>query len=92
MALWGVRSGILNLITMIHIQTEDGDELLTIAPLKDFQSIAFSSPALEQGTEVEVYYGGSSTGAAVGGVYTMGEQIASFTISNVVTTVGTGGQ
>ncbi|HSN78151.1 MAG TPA: carbohydrate-binding domain-containing protein [Anaerolineae bacterium] len=79
--------------TLIHIQTSAGETLLTIAPSKTFQSIAFSSPALEQGDAIEVYYGGSATGATVGGVYldgvyTPGDQIASFTVSNVVTQVG----
>lgn len=79
--------------TLIHIQTAEGDDLLTMAPLKTFQSLAFSSPELGSGVDVEIYYGGSVTGAAMGGVYedgayTPGEEIASFTITNVVTTVG----
>lgn len=79
--------------TLIHIRTSDGEELMTFAPLKQFQSIALSSPALEDGSDIVVYYEGSSTGTAIagfyqGGAYTPGEEIASFTISDVVTMVG----
>jgi hypothetical protein len=79
--------------TLIHIRTADGNELLSIAPLKQFQSIAFSSPALQDGSDIEMYYEGSSTGTVIGGLYrdgayTPGEQIASATISDVVTMVG----
>jgi hypothetical protein len=79
--------------TLIHIQTSAGENLLTFAPSKTFQSVAFSSPALERGDTIQVTYGGSATGATVGGVYvdgvyTPGDQIASFTVSNVVTQVG----
>jgi hypothetical protein len=79
--------------SLIHIQTSAGENLLTFAPSKTFQSIAFSSPALQRGDTIQVYYGGSATGTSVGGVYmdgtyTPGDQIASFTVSNVVTQVG----
>jgi hypothetical protein len=78
---------------LIHIQTAEGDDLLTMAPLRTFQSLAFSSPELASGVDVEIYYGGNASGAATGGVYqdgayTPGEEIASFTIANVVTAVG----
>jgi len=78
--------------TMIHIQTSSGDSLLTFAPLKAFQSLVFSSPALAMGDAIEVYYGGSASEALGHGLYqgsyTPGEQVASFTISEVVTVVG----
>jgi hypothetical protein len=79
--------------TLVHIQSGAGETLLTFAPTKSFQSVAFSSPALQSGDTITVYYGGSATGETVGGVYldgtyTPGEQVASFTVSNVVTQVG----
>ena len=54
---------------------------------------AFSSPSLEQGASLEVYDGGSSTGTVISslyqdGTYTPGEEIAAFSISNVVTRIG----
>jgi hypothetical protein len=52
-----------------------------------------SSPELDRGVDVVIYYDGSATGTATdglyeGAVYTPGEEIASFPIANVVTQVG----
>lgn len=79
--------------TLIHIETEDGEDILTFAPTKTYQSIVFSSPELQKGTTYIFYSGGSSTGSNVdglysGGTYTIGIQITSFTISGIVTTIG----
>ena len=78
---------------LFHIQTSDGKEVLTFAPAKPYQSIAFSSPALLQGVTYDVYLGGSSTGEAQdglyqGGTYTPGTKYTSFTVSSTVTTIG----
>jgi hypothetical protein len=77
---------------IIHIQDNDGSEILTYQPIKSFQSIVFSSPALQKGSTYEVYIGGSSTGAPTNGLYTTGSysggtKYTSFTISNLVTTL-----
>jgi hypothetical protein len=78
---------------LIHIQSADGKDILTFAPTKQVQSIAFSSPALVKGTTYDVYTGGKSTGAAQdglyqGGTYSGGAKYGSFTISTVVTSIG----
>jgi len=78
---------------LIHIRTGAGDEVLTFAPAKRIQSIAFSSPELKKGTTYEVYCGGSSTGTATdglyeGGTYSAGTKYTSFTISSMVTPLG----
>jgi hypothetical protein len=80
--------------TLVHIETEDGEEVLTFVPEKTYQSVVLSSPDLEKGLTCLVYYGGSSTGTATdglysGGIYSAGTQNTSFTISSMVTTVGT---
>ncbi len=82
--------------TLVHLQNSAGEDILTFAPSKEYQSLAFSSPALANGTTYQVYTGGSSTGVEKdglyqGGTYTAGTQAASFKISSVVTTVGSGG-
>ncbi len=82
--------------TLIHIQDSTGRDILTFAPGKDYQSIAFSSPDLVQGGSYEVYLGGSSTGTVTdglyqGGTYTPGTLLTNFTASSVVTTIGSGG-
>jgi hypothetical protein len=79
--------------TLVHLETSDGQDIFTFAPSKSYQSIAFSSPNLTLGTSYNVYYGGSSTGTEIDGLYqdgtyTPGTQYTSFTISNIVTTIG----
>ncbi|WP_374687699.1 carbohydrate-binding domain-containing protein [Promineifilum sp.] len=81
--------------TLIHIQNSAGEDVLTFAPGKEYQSVAFSSAALVTGETYTVYTGGSSTGTATdglyqGGSYTPGTEVASFTVSSTVTTVGNG--
>jgi hypothetical protein len=79
--------------TMIHIESESGEEVLSFVPTKAYQSVVFSSPALARGETYVVYAGGKSTGTAtdglyVGGNYSGGTQVTSFTISGVVTGAG----
>ncbi len=79
--------------TMIHIETKDGEEILTFVPTKAYQSVVLSSPELENGSTYKVYSGGSSTGTVTdgrysGGTYTAGTEAASFTISSRVTGAG----
>jgi hypothetical protein len=81
--------------TLVHIQNSAGENILTFAPSKKFQTIAFSSPDLTNGAAYTVYTGGSSTGSAVdglyqGGTYTAGVKLSGFTISSMITTVGSG--
>lgn len=82
--------------TIVHIQNSAGEEILTFAPTKQFQSIVFSSVKLVNGETYTVFTGGESTGRVVDnlypdGTYTPGEQFTSFTISSVVTTIGSSG-
>lgn len=79
--------------TLVYIQTSDGEPVLTFAPTKTFQSIAFSSPELVTGGTYEVYTGGSASGTATDGVYqdkpaSPGDLYTSFTISSTVTWLG----
>jgi len=82
--------------TLVHIETEDGEPVLTFAPKKDYQSVVLSSSNLENGVTYTVYTGGSSTGTVAdglyaGGTYTGGTQVTSFTISSMVTSAGASG-
>lgn len=79
--------------TLVRLQASDGTELVTFAPTKDYQSIAFSSPQLAAGSTVDVYLGGSATGAASdglyqGGTYAAGTRYTSLTLSGMVTVLG----
>ncbi|MEA4906477.1 MAG: carbohydrate-binding domain-containing protein [Anaerolineaceae bacterium] len=83
--------------TLVHLQNAAGEDLLTFAPTREYQSIAFSSPQLAQGETYTLYTGGSSSGTSLdgvyqGGTYTPGSEAASFTITSTQTTVGTGGR
>jgi hypothetical protein len=76
--------------TLFHIQTSDGNEILSFKPVKKYQSIAFSSPDLKRGTTYDIYYGGSSTGTeqdglSHNGVYNPGTKFGSFTVSSITT-------
>jgi hypothetical protein len=79
--------------TMVHIETNGGEEILTFVPTKAYQSLVLSSPELENGSTYVVYSGGRSTGAVADGLYsrgayTAGTEVARFTISSMVTGAG----
>ena len=76
--------------TLFHLEAEDGTGILTFAPIREYQSVIYSSSELKKGSTYNVYVGGSSTGSVVdgvysGGSYTPGTRSASLTISNIVT-------
>ncbi len=77
--------------SIIHIEAADGTDILTFAPEHSFQSILFSSMNLIYGTYT-IQTGGSSTGTITDGVYngeySLGIDYKSFTVSNVITTIG----
>lgn len=78
--------------TLVHIQNSSGKDILTFAPTKSFQSVAFSSPNIEKGISYDAYLGGSSSGTATdglysGGTYSGGTQLGSFTVSSIVTKI-----
>lgn len=58
--------------TLIHIESQSGESMLTFAPSKAYQSLAFSSPDLTSGATYNVYFGGTSTGTETEGLYTDG--------------------
>ncbi len=79
--------------TLLHIEDESGNELITFAPSKNVQSVVISSPNIKTGTTYKVYTGGESTGTSdnglySGGSYSGGTEGDSFTVSSSVTTVG----
>ncbi len=82
--------------TLVHIVSEDGDEILTMAPTKQYRSVVVSSPAIEEGVTYRVYLGGSSTGTPTdtlysSGTYSPGTEMATITTDAVLTTWGTAG-
>ena len=82
--------------TLISIQDSAGNAILTFAPTKEYQSIAFSSPDFVNGATYNIYLGGSASGTAVDsllrdGTYSGGSLYTSLTLSGIVTSVGGGG-
>lgn len=79
--------------TLVHIETQDGHEVLTFEPANEYQLVAFSSAELATDETYDVYIGGVATGTVTdglveGGSYSAGTQIASLEISSSVTTLG----
>lgn len=77
---------------IFHIETSSGEEILTFAPEKNYQSVVFSSPSLTKGASFNIYSGGSSTGTNTNGLYgdgdyTKGSLLTSFTTSSTITTI-----
>lgn len=82
--------------TMLHIESQDGEDIITLVPLKDYQSILFSSSELANGITYNLYSGGSYSGSEIDGLYkdgtySSGNLVASFTISSIVTSEGAAG-
>lgn len=78
--------------TLVHFQTSDGTELFTFSPAKKYQSIAYSSSSISNGTSIDVYFGGSSTGTLSdgmysGGTYSGGTKYTTITVSGITTTI-----
>ncbi len=55
--------------TAVHIESTDGDSLVTFEPVNDYSVIVFSSPELVAGDSYEIYLGGSVTGDSVTNLY-----------------------
>lgn len=79
--------------TVINIQNNGGNNMLSFLPTKAYQSILFSSPDLQSGTDYTVSLGGDISGEIVDGLattgaYSGGSPYTSFTVSSSVTMVG----
>ena len=79
--------------SIIHIEDNEGNNILTYSPSKNYQSVIVSSPDLEENVSYSVYTGGSSTGDKTDGLYssgsyTDGTKLDDFTISSIITKIG----
>ncbi|MCE1199530.1 MAG: carbohydrate-binding domain-containing protein [Marinilabiliales bacterium] len=79
--------------TLLSIQSSDGSNLLTYAPVRNTYYFVFSSPSLVSGATYKIYTGGSYTGGSntngfySGGTYNAGTQKSSFTIASKVSNI-----
>lgn len=80
--------------TLVSIKDESGNEIVTFAPSKTFQSVVISSPEIITGTKYTASVGGTSTGTVINGLYTDGTysggaEAGNATVESAVTTIGT---
>ena len=54
---------------MIHIESADGEGVLTYETSNDFSVIVFSSPDLVAGESYDIYIDGAAAGDSVNGLY-----------------------
>lgn len=79
---------------LFRLQTASGSDIITIAPPKTYSCVVICSPKLSNGTSYTILTGGSCTGTIKdyiysGGTYSGGTQQYTFTISSILTTLGT---
>lgn len=77
---------------LVHIEDEDGKNIITFAPEKEYSSVVIASPELKSDSTYKIYVGGSSTGNSnyglyTDGDYTKGDEIGSAQISSYSTDV-----
>lgn len=78
--------------SIVHIESEDGEDIITFAPSKQYQSVIVSSPKLKTGSSYTVSYGGQSNGENINGLYSNGEysggtEVGSFKISSSISKI-----
>ena len=81
--------------TIVNLQDSNGNNIVTYAPSKEYNSVVISSPEIKNGSEYIVNIGGQATGEAVNGLYegeyTGYSKFQSFTVSSVLTNVTSSG-
>ncbi|WP_200978652.1 carbohydrate-binding domain-containing protein [Echinicola sp. 20G] len=78
--------------TLFTLQDASGNTLVSFAPSKQFASVAFSSPELSNGSNYNIYIGGTDTGEVSDGLYSNGSfsggsLVSSFSVSKTITTI-----
>ena len=78
---------------LVHIEAEDGTEIVTFAPSKNAQMLMVSSAELEIGTTYHVLHRGSyslagTDGVYQGGTYSGGEELLQLTLSELISSNG----
>lgn len=76
--------------TIVHLEDNEGNTILTFAPSKEYQSVVIGSPDLKKSSSYTLYSGGTSTGTEANGLYTGGEytggtKVVAFEITSSVT-------
>ncbi len=82
--------------TLLALLTEDGDALAVFKPCKQYVNVVISTPDIAERQTLTLSTGGVSTGSDTDGFYADGSysggtEQESFTVSGIVTTVGSAG-
>lgn len=83
--------------TLVTLCNSDGNEVISFAPLKSFNSVIISSDAILSGETYTIYIGGTSTAANDHGLYTVGgyssdgAETGSFTAESTLSFIGKSG-
>ena len=82
--------------SLISLQDSNGNEIVTFAPNKTYQSVIICSADIKTGETYRVYSGGSSSkqennGLYENGGYSNGSLITELTVNSTVTTYGSNG-
>lgn len=59
--------------TLVNVKSESGEEIVTFAPSKSYQSVVICSPNIKSNEKYSVSVGGTSTGKQVDGLYSDGK-------------------
>lgn len=80
--------------TLINVQDENGNNIITYAPSKAYSSVIISTPKLESNKTYTVSYGGASDGTSEDGIYSSysgGTKIGTVTTSSTVNNISENG-
>ena len=83
----------MNANTIIHIEDESGNNILTYAPEKKYQSVVVCSESLKTGSTYSIYTGGEASGTNTNGLYDnpsyiAGTKYTDATINSLTTNIG----
>lgn len=84
--------------TLLNLSDSSDTSILSFAPVKDYQCVLISTPALLTGSTYTLYSGGTSDGVGTDGyydsseTYTQGTVIQEFSLDSITSTIGSGGQ
>lgn len=78
--------------TLIRVESENGDDIVTFSPAKTYSSVVICTPNIKSKETYKVYVGGSCSvkekdGLYSGGSYTKGTEVGSSEISDVITNI-----
>ena len=78
--------------TLIRVESENGDDIVTFSPTKTYSSVVICTPNIKSDETYKVYVGGSCSGQEKdglysGGSYIKGTEVGSSEISDVITNI-----